>query len=198
MSYISHNKNANKGTIHDYSLLVNVLQQVILENDIKIIVEIGCAAGQLTFPLAEVLYNKNNDSILYAYDWWDNSNDGFHIFSQKDFEQNLLSQPAELQNIIKFKRLNYFDWLKSPDPYNWDMLYLDVNNDGDKIKQLYELYRDDIDNKRRFVFFEGGSDGRFQKEIYKNKTKFSEIHIPFTIINNNGKELSLLGNYFKI
>lgn len=198
MKYIHYNASANKGTIHSgFISLINILQRIILENDVNVFVEIGCAAGQITFPLAETLYNKNNNSKLFAYDWWNISNDGTHAFNQTDFESNLFEQPKELQNIITYKCINYFDWLKNPVPEHWDVLYLDINNDGDKVKRIYNLYKEDIDNKKRFVFFEGGSDGRFIKPMYKDKIKFSEMNIPFITLtsSDSNKELSLLGNF---
>ena len=81
-----------------------------------------------------------------------------------DFEFSYRNQPKELQNIIEYEKLDYRKWLDNPDT-DWDMIYLDLNNDGEKIERIYNVLKDKVLDEGKVIFFEGGTDGRFNKSV---------------------------------
>ena len=53
--------------------------------------------------------------------------------------------------------INSYDWIKTDEEF--DFLYFDINNTGEKLKVLYETVKDQIASGS-VVFFEGGSKER--------------------------------------
>ena len=57
----------------------------------------------------------------------------------------------------EIKNFNFHDWIKLPtNKRKFDVLYFDINNNGDKLLDLYIGVKHDIDNGS-IVLFEGGS-----------------------------------------
>ena len=68
-----------------------------------------------------------------------------------DFEFSYRNQPKELQNIIEYEKLDYRKWLDNPDT-DWDMIYLDLNNDGEKIEKIYDVLKDKVLDEGKVIF----------------------------------------------
>ena len=80
---------------------------------------------------------------------------------------------------------------------DWDMIYLDLNNDGEKIEKIYDVLKDKVLDEGKVIFFEGGTDGRFNKEAYKGRKKFSEMKdIPYKVYSVGIKSFGVISREF--
>ena len=194
---ININRWAIRGSIHSgYQESMLGIMKWIRDNSPNKIIQLGTGSGVVTFLMAQYLYDTNPNGKIKAYDWWDDSSDGFHIFSIEDFEFSLKNQPEELQNLIEYEKLDYRKWLESPDT-DWDMIYVDLNNDGEKIEKIYDVLKDKVLDEGKVIFFEGGTDGRFNKEAYKGRKKFSEMKdIPYKVYSVGIKSFGVISREF--
>jgi len=58
---------------------------------------------------------------------------------------------------ITLDKMDFFEWIKEPEEF--DFLYFDINNTGEKLELLYNKVKNQIKNGS-VVFFEGGSKER--------------------------------------
>lgn len=135
------------------------------------ILEFGSGVGFTTLHLALGCY-VNGFGNVYTHDIFETQSTGiFRQFSQREFLNNIKKIP-ELANHIQSNILDYNVWLESSD-FNFDFIYIDVNNDGDKILKIYEKLHV-LENKGKILLFEGGHPERGSRK-YKNVT---QIHNP--------------------
>ena len=68
------------------------------------------------------------------------------------------------------------------------MLYFDIDNDGDKVLEMYEGCKSNIE-QGSIIIFEGGSVTRDNVPwmINKNKTKINEVNVPFKVLTPEQK-----------
>jgi hypothetical protein len=56
--------------------------------------------------------------------------------------------------VYQFREKDFYEWIKTDESF--DFLYFDINNNGDKILDLYKKSKDKIKNGS-VIMFEGGS-----------------------------------------
>ena len=92
----------------------------------------------------------------------------------------------KVKNYINLYKKDFYDWIKTDEEF--DFLYLDIDNDGDKLLTLYNKVYPQIEGGS-VVFFEGGSpmrkvfDGAKSKINYKLLT--DNIKYSASIIYND-------------
>ena len=152
------------------------------------IVEFGCLYGYSTVAMALAL-KSNGFGTIDCYDLWN------------DYQYKHTSQSTTMKNLkqygvdkyVQLVRGDYYQWLQ--DPSKFDLLHLDISNDGDVIADTYNSL---IKHTKGggVVLFEGGSIERDQVEWMQkyNKTPIQSVkkHTGYSILNANFPSLSIL------
>jgi len=101
---------------------------------------------------------------LKAYDWWeDGRREGF------DEERIALDHFARygVGHRITLREMDFYQWIGSAE--TCDLLYFDIDNDGDKIEAMFAGLRPQID-RGLTVLFEGGNEERDRHESMVGRT----------------------------
>jgi|TARA_B100002003_G_scaffold161376_1_gene149807 predicted O-methyltransferase YrrM len=117
----------------------------------KKIVEFGPGRGVTTIIMAQALRDNNIEGHINSYDIWDNEYWGGQKLSQSEYKV------WDVSDYITLTQLDFYDWIKTDEDF--DFLYFDINNTGEKLKTLYQKVKNQID-EGAVVFFEGGSEVR--------------------------------------
>tara|TARA_R110000782_G_scaffold51813_2_gene111515 strand:- start:316 stop:936 length:621 start_codon:yes stop_codon:yes gene_type:complete len=163
---------------HKYPWLTS-LYALILQFKPKNIVEYGTEYGGTAMVMALALKQlqdeENHMGKIYTYDTFEVQSKG-EIGSVPNLEmaKENLSQPF-IKDFIKVDRGDFWEFCKQKDK-DFDLLYFDIDNDGDKVLEMYNGCKDDI-KKGSIVLFEGGSTVRDNVPwmIDLNKTKMTDI-----------------------
>lgn len=146
----------------------SVFQTLVSFFEPRSIIEFGVLDGYSTYHIANaVKSNKEEKNIFcdfYAYDLWDEYNYKHGNF--KEVKNMLISK-----GLYDYVNLNYGDIFKiyKKIPENSvDLLFIDISNDGDKIKKAIELWNDKI---KKSIIIEGGSIDRDNIEWMKKYNK---------------------------
>ena len=158
---------------HKYPWLP-VLYSLIVSFKPKTIIEFGTALGgtAITMGLAlkELQEEEGHNGIIYTY-----------------ANHNVNNYPVLVKEFIKIDRGDFFEFNKNPDK-QYDLLYFDIDNDGEK---LLEMYQNNIKNVEQgaIIIFEGGSEIRDNVPwmIEKNKVKMNKVKVPYTLLTPNQK-----------
>jgi len=120
----------------------------------KKVIELGPATGYTTITMAQSLKdNIGNTPPIYgghinSYDIWDDRYWGTQENCQKEINE------WGVQEFVTLKHLDFYDWLKTEEEF--DFLYFDIDNNGEKLLTLYEHTKEQIENGS-VIIFEGGS-----------------------------------------
>ena len=117
----------------------------------KKIVEFGPGRGFTTVTMAKALSDYNIDGHIKSYDMWVDEYWGDSSTTQNTYKE------WGVTDYITLDRIDFFEWVKEPEEF--DFLYFDVDNTGEKLEILYNGVKDQIKNGS-VVFFEGGSKER--------------------------------------
>lgn len=181
------------------------LYDKVIELKPRKIIEFGPKFGYSTLCMAAALSDLGNKSVVETYDLWHTKYDvrgydGFSLFAQAAFEKcidTVFQEMPELAKYVQYGRKDYYQWLEEPS-FDFDLLYLDVNNTGDTISKTYNRFKDYI-KKGAAVIFAGGNELKDNHRKYK---KFPPIFplkskIGYTIIYDNGQyeSLSMMGDH---
>lgn len=146
----------------------------------KKIVELGSGNGVTTITMALAIKENQINCNINSYDIWNDSYWG-------NFESTLDHYKEwKVKNYINLYEKDFYDWIKTDEEF--DFLYLDIDNDGDKLLTLYNKVYPQIEGGS-VVFFEGGSpmrkvfDGAKSKINYKLLT--DNIKYSASIIYND-------------
>lgn len=163
---------------HKYPWL-EVLYSMVLDIKPKIIIEYGTehagTAIVMGLALKELYEKEQHKGIVHTYDTFQHQSKG-EIGSSPNYNlaiQNI--QRYGLQDYIKVDRGDFFEFCDRPNK-DFDLLYFDIDNDGDKV---LEMYKGCIKNIKQgsVVIFEGGSQVRDNVEWMNrlNKTKINDV-----------------------
>lgn len=141
----SNPKVASSYRIHD---LGRVLYDIVLELKPKKIVEFGTLHGYSAIAMAMALH-KLKDGHIISYDLWD---------KYEYYDKNHHGSKGQVQDDIDKYKLTEYITLADGDFKNciaepFDLLHVDINNDGKVIQDLAFKTR----HKEGLVIFEGGS-----------------------------------------
>ncbi len=175
-----------ESSYHTSTLGKTLYEQVLLHKPEKI-VEIGTYFGYTTVIMAMALDELGRGHIN-AYDLFEEYPYKHPTFdgTKENIEKYGLSKYVTLQK----KGLD--EWLAAPEDFN--LLYVDVSNNGDVIDRVYDVVKEKIE-KGAVVLFEGGSEERDKVEwITKyNKKPIRDAKAPFKVVDTNFPSLSMLG-----
>jgi predicted O-methyltransferase YrrM len=164
------------------------LASLVLQEKPKIVIEFGVLNGYSTLWLGKAVSVLNNRGHVYGYDLWENyehKHGDFATVSNRILENNL-------GDWITLGELDIFDWAANPDPF--DLLHVDISNDGDKLQKLYDMLKDRPQTKGALMVFEGGTPERDQIEwmVKYNKKPICETTIPYTVIDERFPGMSIV------
>ena len=168
-----------------YSLILDIKPKTIIEYG----TEHGGTAIVMGLALKQLFEDENHTGIIYSYDTFENQSKG-EIGSSPNYQIALQNIHAyNLQNFIKVDYGDFYEFCDRPNK-EFDLLYFDIDNDGDKLLEMYNGCKTNIDNGS-IVIFEGGSEVRDNVGwmIEKNKNKMNNIkeEIDYTLLTPNQK-----------
>ncbi len=131
---------------HDLGVL---LRDLVLQYTPKIIVEFGVLHGYSTVHMAQGL-RQLGDGHLFGYDLWEKYP---YRCTTLDMTQANLRRFGVV-SFVTLAQADFFKWLDDPEPF--DMLHVDISNDGDIIEHMLTKLEPQINNGA-IVVFEGGS-----------------------------------------
>jgi predicted O-methyltransferase YrrM len=170
--------------------LGKTLYDQVIEHRPKIIVEFGCLYGYSTVAMAMALRDLGEGKII-SYDLWESY--PFKHSTRDETVKNI--SKYELQDWVEFKQMSYYEWLENPTQF--DLLHLDISNDGDTILITKKALHNRLNNGSK-ILFEGGSVERDEIEWMKeyNKVPFNSIkeRAGYTVIDNRFPSISMLNN----
>jgi hypothetical protein len=171
-----------ESSYHQYDIGRTIYDQVIKYKP-NTIVEFGCLYGYSTVAMGLALKELGRGKII-CYDLWD-----AYPYKHSNLEttkQNIIKYGVE--DFVEFRQADYYEWLKNPEPF--DLMHLDISNDGDTIVKTYEALKGSI------ILFEGGSLGRDSVEWMKkyNKVPINSIRhlVPYSVLNVDFPSLSII------
>ena len=165
------------------------LYDVVLEYKPNKVIEFGPQYGFSTLCFASAIVH-NRIGIIKTHDLWETKDeDNFNIWKKSEFEKNINHFP-ELNYIIEYETKNFFDWIESPE--NFDILYIDINNTGDKILKAYESLKTYVDNGS-IILFAGGNKVKDNHKLYKDLEPIYPLKekIGYDLIFDNGSSAAI-------
>jgi predicted O-methyltransferase YrrM len=125
----------------------------VLEVRPRVMVEFGVHRGY-TAIVAALAMEHAGCGQLRAYDWWeDGKRDGLDEagVARAHFDR------YSVHDRICLEDRDFFEWIRQPEAC--DLLYFDIDNDGEKVEALFDGLRAQIERGLP-VLIEGGSDER--------------------------------------
>ena len=144
----------------------------------KKIIEFGPADGKTTITMALALKDNNIDGHIKSYDIWDDGYWGTQYECQNNIDAWGVREYIDLIN------LDFYKW----EPEQFDFMYFDINNNGDKLLHLYDIVKEQVDMSGAVIYFEGGSEERdkFIKSNYK-KMNDVKLDVGYEVLTSNTK-----------
>ncbi len=121
------------------------LYQYVMKYKPKTIVEFGTRCGYSAVCMGQALRDLG-EGKLYTYD---NLSEGGLIQANRINDAVI---DYELEDWVYAGRQDFYEWIENPTPF--DLLHVDVDNNGDVIKKLAKKFRG------KHVIFEGGIPAR--------------------------------------
>lgn len=157
------------------SAMGKILYDAVLSTGARKIIDFGLLNGYSTVCLA--MAAKITGGIVHGYD----------IF--EDYEYNNSDRDIVLSNLKRYnlddyvvlKKIDFNDWIKEPEDF--DVLHVDISNDGDIISSLHRAIR----HLNYIVLFEGGSEERDQQDWMKkyNKKPICDIKDKYKLLSKD-------------
>lgn len=159
---------------------------LVLHHKPKKIVEIGILHGYSTIAMAMAL-DELGEGHIFAYDLFEDY--PYKHGSIEGVMKNLKRYGVE--KYVTLTKKNFDQWIAQPEPF--DLLHVDISNNGDIIEKLYAAVKKDIE-RGAIVIFEGGSEERDQVEWMSkyNKRAMRGIAVPYELINPSFPSLSMI------
>jgi predicted O-methyltransferase YrrM len=177
--------------IHKYIWLDTLYNIILKEKPLKI-VEFGTKTGLTAITMALALKEIGSGKIV-TYDCFDKEVEG------RVSDVVIVSETIKNINrwhcgfCIDVRKMDFYDWIK--DPESFDLMYCDIDNDGDKIKLLFEATYDQL-KKGSVILFEGGSLKRDMVKwmVGQNKTSMNSIkdYVNYKVIDERFPSLSII------
>lgn len=180
-------KNPNVESSYHQNDIGLTLYNLVLELKPKKIVEFGTLNGYSAICMGMALHEIGFGKI-YCYDLWDEYK---YKHTTIDFAKKNIKEYG-LEDYVELNQMNIWDW----GDYDFDLLHIDISNDGDIIKKLCDKIGGYISDTKKTVIFEGGSEERDNIEwmLKYDKKPINDIkkEIPYEVINKNFPSLSIL------
>jgi predicted O-methyltransferase YrrM len=177
---------------HKYSWLP-ILYNIVLTFKPKTIIEFGTEHGgtaiTMALALKELYETENHIGKVSTFDTFGLQSKG-EIGSNPSYQialKNINQYNSIINNFIEINQGDFFEFNKRPDK-QYDLLYFDIDNDGEKLLEMYENNISNIENGS-IVLFEGGSEIRDNVPWMLNlkKTKMNDVKVPYKLLTPNQK-----------
>lgn len=157
------------------SAMGKVLYDAIIENGAKKIIDFGVLNGYSTVCMA--MAAKQTGGKVFAYDLFDDYK--FNGPNTHQLQQNFLKYKVD--DTIELKKVDFYKWIN--DIEDFDVLHLDISNDGDIINKLIKATK----HREGLVFFEGGSEERDKQDwmLKYNKKPITEFSNYYDLLKNS-------------
>lgn len=129
--------------------LGQTLYNEVIKHKPNKIIDFGILYGYSTVAFAQACKDLNK-GIVYAYDIF--SDYKYNHSVKQIVETNIHNYNVEAY--VKIKHIDFYEWLKTDEDF--DMLHLDISNDGDIINTIYNRFKD----TNKIIIFEGGTRAR--------------------------------------
>ena len=169
------------------STIGKTLYEQVLKLKPERIVEIGTLHGYTTVIMAMAL-DELGKGRINAYDLFEE-----YPYKHPTFEGTMKNiEHYGLSKYVTLAKKSLDEWLEAPEDF--DLLYIDVSNNGDVIDAVYAAVKERI-AKGATVLFEGGSEERDKVEwITKyGKRPIRDAKTPFRVIDPTFPSLSMIG-----
>jgi len=177
---------------HKYPWLIS-LYALILQFKPKTIIEYGTEYGGTAFIMALALRQlhdeENHQGKIYTYDTFEVQSKGeIGSVPQLKLAKQNLSNPI-IKDFVEVNRGDFWEFCDRKNK-EFDLLYFDIDNDGDKVLEMYNGCKDNIE-KGSIILFEGGSIVRDNVPwmVDLNKTKMNDIKnkVNYKVLTPNQK-----------
>ena len=177
---------------HNYPYLPTLYDAVIAARP-KRIVEFGTRNGMTAICMALAL-REPGEGTLTAHDCWATpARSGLSPGGSQQHAQANIDTWA-VADIVTLKHTDFWQWIQNPDDF--DFMYFDIDNDGEKLLALYEGVKGRLAGGA-VVYFEGGSVERDQVSwmIDLKRTPMTAVKdaIGYTVVDERFPSLSRFG-----
>jgi predicted O-methyltransferase YrrM len=164
------------------------IYETVIKYKPKVIVEFGVLEGYSTINMANALKEIGSGHI-YSYDLWDK-----YLYKHSTKENTLENiKRYGCEDLITLGDVNFYEWVENPTCF--DLLHIDISNDGEIIELAYNNLKSFID-RGSIVIFEGGTPERDKEKWmtdYNKKPIFPlKKKIGYNIINDKWPGLSIM------
>jgi len=165
-----------------------VLYEYVIDKKPNIVIELGTLHGYSAICIGLAL-RDNGFGSLTCYDLWE---DYEFTNTSMDNTKSVIDK-FNLSDLVELKKQDAIEWCKNPEDF--DLMHVDISNDGDKIEKIVELLTANINNGSH-ILFEGGTEER-DKDSWIEKYGFKPItsvrdKIKYEIIVSEWPGLSLV------
>lgn len=185
---------------HKYGWLKILYSMVYMLKPMKIVefgTEWGGTAITMGLALKDLYESEGHLGKVFTYDTFELQSKG-EIGSRPDFETAIHN--ISLYGVSKFvevSRGDFFDFC-SKEGKEFDILYFDIDNDGEKVLEMYEGCKGNIESGS-VVLFEGGSTTRdnvsWMNNLNKKKIESVKEHTGYKLLTEDTKySLSIIYN----
>lgn len=173
--------NPNIESSYKENNLGKVLYDIVLDVKPRTIVEFGALNGYSAVCMAMALHEIGKGHII-SYDLW--TKYPHRNATMIDAKRN--AEKYGVADFITFAEGDFYEWDGEP----FDLLHVDISNDGD----IIDLLEDKVRKSKGIVIFEGGSAERDKVEwVTKyNKRPIGDSHASYKIISHSFPSLSQL------
>lgn len=166
----------------------DIYEYVIKKNPKKVI-EFGCLEGYSIIAIATALRDLNNGGELIAYDIWE---DYKYKHGRRDVVL-LNLQSRGLEDLVSLRYKDFNDFIEAPS--HFDLLHLDISNDGNIIKLAYESLKPMLATGAT-ILFEGGSSMRDEVAWMKkyNKPRIQECGVDYKLLTSDFPSIGIIND----
>jgi predicted O-methyltransferase YrrM len=180
-------KNPNIESSYRDNDIGKTLYDLVIELKPKNIVEFGTLNGYSAISMGMALHELGGGKII-CYDLWD-------LYKYKHTTIESTQKNIDEYGLSEYIELHQKD-IKDFNDFEFDLLHIDISNDGDTIEYVYELVKDYLIKNNKTMIFEGGSIERDNIEwmVKYNKRPIVDIikNIQYKVLNNNFPSLSII------
>jgi predicted O-methyltransferase YrrM/uncharacterized RmlC-like cupin family protein len=167
-------------TIYDY----------IFRQDPRTVIEFGVLHGYSAVCIGLALKDLDRGGKLICYDLWED----YPYKRGKRADVQALVDKHGLSSFVELRYGDVYEWLERPE--HFDVLHLDISNNGDRIKKMVSPLEDSI-LAGGDVLFEGGTLERDEVGWQSDRGEVSKIaplqaELGFTVLDHNFPGLSLI------
>lgn len=189
------NNISNDIEIHSsYSInnIGNILKSIILAYGPKKIIEFGVLDGYSSIVMAQALKELGNNGKVISYDLWEKY--PFRHSSKEKVAENI--KRYNVEEYVTLKDRDIFEWLHEDEEF--DLIHIDISNDGEKIRKIYNKLKQNKNCKSAIMLFEGGIKERDEVEWMSkyNKEKIYPLllskEVPYEIVTDLFPGLSMV------